>query len=124
MICLDTNYLVRVLIPGTLEAAQVEGWLGGEKKLFAASIAWYEFRCGPVTPAEVELVRSILTGGILPFDEAQAAEAARLYNAAKRIRRLRVDAMIAATAKIANTRLATGNPTDFEPFLSHGLLLV
>jgi predicted nucleic acid-binding protein len=70
------------------------------------------------------LIRSFLSGGIAAFEEIQAAEAARLFNAIGRIRRLRTDTMIAATAIVAGARLATSNMEDFRVFIPHGLKMV
>ncbi len=123
MICLDTNYLVRALVRETPEAAQVTTWLRDGETLFASSVAWFEFLCGPVTAQEVLLVRGLLTGGLLAFEDAQAAAAARLFNAAGRLRRLRVDAMIAACAMVGGCRLATSNRDDFSAFVPFGLVL-
>jgi predicted nucleic acid-binding protein len=123
MICLDTNYLVCTLIPGSLEAKAVGTWLRMGERLFAPSVAWYEFLCGPVTAEEVRLVRRFLAGGVIAFEEAQAATAARLFNAVGRTRRFRVDAMIAACAIEAGCRLATSNRADFTVFVPHGLVL-
>ncbi len=124
MICLDTNYLVCSLVPGTSEAALVEEWLRNGQKLFAPSVAWYEFLCGPVNADEVLLVRAILTGGLIPFEDAHAEAASRLFNATGRMRRLRVDAMIASSAMVAGCRLATSNLGDFRVFVPFGLALV
>jgi predicted nucleic acid-binding protein len=60
----------------------------------------------------------------LAFEEAQAATAARLFNAAGRARPLRVDAMVAACAIEAGCRSATSNRSDFNRFTSCGLVLV
>jgi predicted nucleic acid-binding protein len=84
--------------------------------------AWFEFLCGPVTPAQISTIRAFLTE-IVVFDEPQAREAARLFNAVGRKRHLRVDAMIAGTASAVGAALATGNRADFAPFVAHGLLL-
>jgi len=124
MICLDTNYLVCSLVPGTHEAAAMARWLQRGENLFAPSVAWYEFLCGPVTPDEIRLVRSLLKGGLIPFEDAHAAAAAKLFNATGRIRRLRLDAMIAASAMVAGCRLATSNIADFKVFVPFGLTLV
>ena len=123
MICLDTNYLVCALVSGTQEAKAIESWLRRGEKLFAPSVAWYEFLCGPVTTEEIRLVRSLLAGGIIAFEEAQAATAARLFNAVGRARRPRVDSMIAASALDAGCRLATSNLADFKVFVPFGLVL-
>lgn len=123
MICLDCNYLIKVLLPGSAEATSVYGWLRQGVKLSASSVAWYEFVCGPVKSAEITLVRSLLTGGVLPFGDNEALEAARLFNAVQRSRRFRVDAMIAVTAMVFGAELATDNTADFEAFVPHGLKL-
>jgi predicted nucleic acid-binding protein len=124
MICLDTNYLIRMLIPDTVESKRVKKWLKQGETLSTSSIAWYEFLCGPVGEAEIQTVRVCLQGGIVPFEEAQITEAARLYNATGRSRRLRVDAMIAACAVTANIPLATDNRDDFCAFVKYGLILM
>ncbi len=123
MICLDTNYLIRCLEPGSEEAECIMAWYGRGERLVAPMPAWYEFLCGPVTLEQEEIMRAFLAE-VIPFAEAQAREASRLFNAVGRKRGLRVDAMIAATALVAGARLATGNQHDFTPFLAHGLELV
>ena len=124
MICLDTNYLILMLIPETAEARRVKKWLKQGEKLTTSAIAWYEFLCGPVGEEEIQIVWDCLQGGLIPFEEAQIMEAARLFNAAGRARRLKVDAMIAACAVTANIPLATDNQDDFSAFVGHGLLLM
>ncbi len=124
MILLDTNYLIRSLIAGTPEAERVDAWLDDAEPLCTAGVCWYEFHSGPVDEEAVSIIRGILYERILPFTDETAVEAARLFNAAGRPRRLRVDAMIAATALLANARLATGNTEDFRLFAAEGLELV
>ena len=68
-------------------------------------------------------MRAFLTT-IVPFGEAEAMEAARLFNAVDRKRSLSVDSMIAGTASAVKARLATLNRADFEPFVPHGLQLL
>jgi predicted nucleic acid-binding protein len=124
MICLDTNYLIRGLMKGAPESAQLIRWYQSGEVLLSAAPAWYEFLCGPVTELQIKAIRAFLSGGISAFEELQATEAARLFNRIGRIRRLRVDAMIAATAVVAGASLATSNTEDFKVFLPHGLKLV
>jgi hypothetical protein len=40
------------------------------------------------------------------------------------MRRLRVDAIVAATSMVAGASRATGNKRDFLPFVEHGLKLI
>ena len=124
VILLDTNYLIRLLVEGTLEAGEVDHWIDAGIELCTSAIVWYEFLSGPVDPAGIEVVRQTIHSRVLPFGEAEAAEAARLFNGAGRRRSLRVDAMIAATAILSEAELATENSEDFEPFDSLGLRLI
>ena len=123
MILLDTNYLIRGLLTDSDESATIARWLTTGERLITSAVVWYEFQCGPVSPDQIEFMRGLLTDGVRPFDAATAAEAARLFNATGRIRALRVDSMIAASAILANAPIATSNRQDFAPFLPHGLQL-
>ena len=124
MICLDTNYLVRGLVRGTRESDKLIRWHQVGEVLSSAAPAWYEFLCGPVAEPQIRVMRAFLSGGVISFEEVQAIEAARLFNVIGRVRRLRIDAMIAATAILADARLATSNKDDFKMFVPHGLKLV
>lgn len=123
MICLDTNYLIRALIPETSEALAMVEWLRSGVLLCIPAVAWYEFLCGS-TEEEERLAFAMLKGGILPFTPTGAQVAASGFRSLNKPRRLRVDAMIAATAILAKAPLATNNRDDFEPFLAHGLELI
>jgi predicted nucleic acid-binding protein len=123
-ICLDTNYLVRGLLEGAQESAELVQWRQRGETVLSAAPAWYEFLCGPVNDRQIRIIRAFLSGGIVAFEETQAAEAARLFNAIGRIRRLRTDTMIAATAIVAGATLATSNKEDFKVFIPHGLNIV
>jgi predicted nucleic acid-binding protein len=123
LILLDTNYLIGLLVPGSIEASSVKTWFKGNQ-LCTSVIVWYEFLCGPVGPKEVDLVENLLQGRIFPFTPEQAAKASELFNQAGRPRRLRVDSMIAAAAIDQNAELATANLGDFSVFTESGLRLV
>ena len=123
MICLDTNYLIRGVTAGTVEAAELVAWIEAGEILITPMPAWFEFICGPVTDEQTETMRAFLTT-IVPFGEAEAKEGARLFNAIDRKRSLRIDSMIAGTASAAKARLATMNRADFKPFVPHGLQLL
>lgn len=124
MILLDTNYLIRMLVRGSSEALAVAEWLRGGEDLCTATIAWYEFLAGPIDDEAKSLVRRLVKGRILPFTEQSALLSAKLFNQTGRLRRLRVDAMIAAVAIEAGATLATANLNDFEPFQQQGLVLM
>ncbi len=123
MICLDTNFLIRALVPNTAQAVQVSQWLKQRTPLMMSTIAWYEFWFGPLALKDHQMAKLILTGVLLPFGPEQAVESARLFIAAGRKRGIRVDAMIAATAILAQMPLATENRDDFKVFLPLGLRL-
>ncbi len=124
MILLDTNYLIRTLVPETQEALRIIDWIQTGEVLCTSGIAWYEFLCGPVNDEGIIVVYSLLEERVLPFTADQSAEAARLFNKSGRKRNLRVDAMIASAAIINNAKLATENISDFTHFISLGLQLV
>jgi predicted nucleic acid-binding protein len=123
VICLDTNYLILGLVRNSRESRQLLGWREAGQRLVAPALVWFEFRCGPVTAAQVDTMRAFVSE-IIPFGEPQAEAAAMLFNVAARKRSTRVDAMIAGTALVANAALATNNRGDFQPFVSSGLRLV
>ena len=122
MICLDTNYLIRGLVPGSREGQELTAWIQSGETLVTPMLAWYEFLCGPVTTMQIQTIRAFLHE-LLLFDESQATAAAGLFNAAGRKRAHRVDAMIAATAITAGASLATNNRNDFSAFTGNGLRL-
>ena len=123
MICLDTNYLIMGLAPGSDESRRLIAWARAGEALIAPAVVWYEFLCGPVTAAQIAVARAFLQE-IVAIDERCAIEAARLFNIAGRTRRLRVDALIAGTAIALNASLATRNRADFQLFVAHGLQLI
>jgi predicted nucleic acid-binding protein len=67
---------------------------------------------------------AVLQSRIVPFGEPEAALAARLFNDTGRRRGSRFDCLIAATAILAQAKIATLNASDFKVFASHGLRLV
>lgn len=123
MILLDTNYLIRALVPDSPESSRIRAWIGEGEALCTTTVVWYEFLCGPVDDEAVDLVRAILDDRVLPFTADQATEAARLFNASGRRRHLRVDAMIASAAIVTGSALATDNAEDFSVFTALGLEL-
>ena len=123
VICLDTNYLILGLVEGSRESRALASWLGSGERLMVPTLVWFEFLCGPVTAAQIQTMRAFLHE-LVPFDESQAIAAADLFNAAARKRSTRIDAMIAATAIVANAALATNNRDAFRPFRESGLRLV
>ena len=122
MIHLDTSFLIRALLRDTREAARLHGWLRDGEPVAISSIAWAEFLCGPLSPAETDAVARLL-GDCVPFAGPDAALAARLFNQSGRRRGSLTDCMIAAVALGADAALATANPGDFAPLSDAGLSL-
>ena len=56
MICLDTNYLIRALIPGTPDARNLMRWIAKSEPIILPAVAWYEFLCGSTEEEEEQLV--------------------------------------------------------------------
>lgn len=123
MIHLDTNYLIGLLVKGSSQSADVDGWLTGGELLAASAIAWTEFLNGPVTPAEISRANAVLQSRIVSFGQPEAALAAELFNKTGRRRGSRFDCLIAATAILAQAEVATINQSDFKVFVPHGLKL-
>ncbi len=122
MICLDTNYLILGLVPGSRESRELTAWFTSGETLVTPMLAWFEFLCGPVTAVQIQTMRAFLHD-LLPFGESHASAAAGLFNVGGRKRTGRVDAMIAATAIVAGAALATNNQHDFSAFKGSGLRL-
>lgn len=120
---LDTSYLIRALVPGSLEALQMREWIRSGFTLAASTIVWGEFLCGPVGEEERVLAGRILRR-IVPLDIDEAATAARLFNRTGRQRGSFQDCLVAATALEAEARLATTDAVDFARFRSEGLRLL
>jgi len=123
MIHLDTNYLIGLLVKGSSQAVEVDGWLAGGELLAASAIAWTAFLNGPVTPAEMIRANAVLQSRIVPFGQPEAGLAAELLNKTGRRRGSRFDCLIAATAILAQAEVATVNQSDFKVFVAHGLKL-
>lgn len=123
MIHLDTNYLIGLLVKGSTQATEVEGWLATGERLAASALAWTEFLNGPVTAREISRVEAVLESRIVPFGRPEAVSAADLFNKTGRRRGSRFDCLIAATALLGDAALATANYDDFQLFVPFGLKL-
>ena len=123
MIHLDTNVLIALPVLARQRHSLALS-IGRGEPVATSSLAWFEYLCGPVDDAEPQLVRAAIGGHIVNIDEANAEQAAVLFNHAGRRRRLRTDCLIAATAMVAGAELATYNADDFTPFTKHGLTLL
>jgi predicted nucleic acid-binding protein len=123
MIHLDTNYLIGLAVAGSPEAQQVDQWLVAGETMATSAIAWTEFLNGPVTPSEISQVKAVLQSRIVPFAQPEAVLASDLFNRTGRRRGSRFDCLIAATAILAQSGVATVNESDFRAFVPFGLRL-
>ena len=122
MIHLDTSFLIRMLKRGSPEARFVEA-ADPDEPVVVSAIAWAEFLCGPIEPAEEELALRIVDGSCdLTFEHTGIA--ARLFNESGCRRSSLSECLIAAVAIHDDARLATANLADFRRFASAGLKLV
>ena len=113
MIHLDTSFLIRALVPGSPEDAQLRDWLSDETPLAINAVAWAEFLCGPLGADDLSLAAAVV-GEAVPLTADHAVKAAELFNAAGRKRGTFVDCLIASVAIDEDARLATTNPKDFK----------
>jgi len=120
---LDTSFLIRALSSGSAEDRRLRLWLRDGAVLAVSAICWAEFLCGPVGEEALDLAARLL-GQPLPFEAADAAMAAHLFNLAGRRRGSLTDCMLAATAVAAGARLATSDAADFRRFEPAGLAIV
>lgn len=122
MIHLDTNFLIDALVPGSVQEAQLVGWLGAGETLGISALAWGEFLCGPLSPTAEALARSFFPDAEA-LERADAEKAAALFNLTGRRSKSYADCCIAAVAIRAQAPLATSNRDDFTPMVPHGLVL-
>ena len=123
MIHLDSNLLIALADAADPHRPAALRLMRSLPQVAVSSLAWWEFECGPVSAEGLAIVRIMLPGGIISFEETHAAEAARLFKAVGRSRRYEFDSLIAAAAILAGAELATVNRSDFQPFVPHGLKL-
>ena len=119
---LDTSFLIRALIPGSLENQKLRDWLDSGDTVVISTVAWAEFLCGPLTDDELGLVARIV-GAPQDFTAEHAAIAADLFNTSGRRRGTMMDCMIAAVALGDGSQFATANDGDFRRFAEQGLRL-
>lgn len=123
MIHLDTNLLIALIHRFDVHHATATRIIAGPGPFATSTVAWMEFHSRPVHPRDIAASKSVLNGGIAPFDEAAATLAGNLYHLTGSKRRTRLDTMIAATAILSGAWLATVNREDFSVFVPHGLKL-
>ncbi|MXY68533.1 MAG: type II toxin-antitoxin system VapC family toxin [Acidobacteriia bacterium] len=122
MIHLDTSFLIRMLKRGSPEARFLEA-ADPDEPVVVSAIAWAEFLCGPIEPAEEGLALRIVDGH-RDLTLEHAGITARLFNESGRRRSSPSDCLIAAVAIHDDARLATASLADFRRFASAGLKLV
>lgn len=123
MIQLDTNLLIAATDSGHPHAPQVARLVSEKQPLACSSFAWLEFSSKPAPTTAVQLLLALLTGKIIPFTQAHAEFAGKLFQITGNQRKLRFDCCIAAVAILSGQQLATANLNDFNPFIPHGLTL-
>jgi predicted nucleic acid-binding protein len=123
VIHLDTNCLVALTTVHSPSRPRLLVWLQAGEQFATSAVAWSEFLNGPVPPPDVQSATNMIQGRIIPFDVAEAAVAAELFNRTGRRRGSTPDCFIAATAICARAPLATDNRKDFVRFVPFGLQL-
>jgi len=123
MIHLDTNLLIAAIDSVHPHHALAVRALRSGQPVAADSVAWTEFCSKPVPAARIQALRILLNARILPYAEAEAELAGRLFQLPGTTRAQRLDTMIAASAILAGAALATASAADYAPFVPHGLKL-
>ncbi|MCU0248021.1 MAG: type II toxin-antitoxin system VapC family toxin [Bryobacter sp.] len=114
MILLDTSALVGSLAGGQSHMAELQQLVLSQEELAVSSIVLYEFWRGPRQEEEIERQQLIFPEDTaLPFTEAEASIAAKLFREVRRARVRQMDLAIAATAIVHGAGLWTLNPRDF-----------
>lgn len=121
VIHLDTSFLIRMLDPESREARLIET-IDPDESIVVSALAWAEFLCGPIEPAEQDLAAQIVDS-YRDFTVEHSGIAARLFNESGRRRNSLPDCIIAAAAIHDGARLATANLADFRRFRAAGLEL-
>ncbi len=109
MICLDANFLIGGVIETRPESRHLLAWVEAGETFCTAAPAWYEFLCGPVSPAQVHAMLAFLTEGIIAFEESQARPPPVFSMRSSVPAACGWTPMIAATAITQRARLATLN---------------
>lgn len=122
MIHFDTNFLIQATEEGSVAHVSFRKWFGQGERFEISSIAWAEYLCGPLDEKGENFARKICPSPE-EFLPADAELAAKLFNQTGRRSRSLSDCMIAAVAIRCGAKLATINVSDFQPFVSHGLIL-
>lgn len=122
MIHLDTSFLIRALIRGTPEDLALRRWIKAGESLAISTVAWAEFRCGPLQQLELAAAAAIVDRH-REFTRDDAETAARLYNESGRRRGSLMDCMIAAVALADGAAVATSNTPDFQRLGELGVTL-
>lgn len=115
MIVLDTSLLIDALSGSRRSAAALRRAIERGERLLLPSLVLYEWLRGPRLEEELTAQQALLPSEeALPFGEAEAAAAARLYGRVARPRGRELDLAIAAHAVVRQARIWTLNPADFE----------
>jgi predicted nucleic acid-binding protein len=115
LIFLDTSLLVDALASPRRSLPEVMRVLDRGERLFLCTMVTYEWLRGPRTSQELSAQESILpSASAIPFENADAEIAAKLYRSVRRARTREADLAIAACAIRHKARLWTLNAVDFE----------
>jgi predicted nucleic acid-binding protein len=100
----------------------LRGWLGAGETVGLSAMTWAEFLCGPFNPGDEALTQTLLPL-IEPLTPEDSKKGAELFNATGRRSRPLADCLITAVALCLGAQVATGNLSDFQPFVAYGLVL-
>jgi predicted nucleic acid-binding protein len=115
VIALDTSVLIDALTGRCRSAPALREAIVEGRRLLLPSLVLYEWLRGPRDRHELSAQAALVPNeSALPFGDAEATLAARLYSELPRARGREIDLAIAATAMTHGASLWTLNPRDFE----------
>ena len=123
MIHIDTNLLIASIDPSHEHAKLWPRLLAAGDSFAVSAVAWTEFRSFLIPDQQLLALDRLLGGGVLAYERNHAELAGELFRRTNAKRKNRLDTMIAATAILAGSELATANQADFKSFVSFGLKL-
>jgi predicted nucleic acid-binding protein len=112
---IDTSALIDSLTGSKRAAPVLRTLIGSGERILLPAIVLYEWLRGPRLPEEIAAQEALFPReSAIPFGQAEASEAARIYRAVARPRGREIDLAIAATAIVRESQLWTLNPEDFR----------
>jgi predicted nucleic acid-binding protein len=115
MTIIDTSALIDSLSGAKRSAPVLRTLIHNGERILLPTIVLYEWLRGPRLPEEIVAQEALFPRqSAIPFGQAEASEAARMYRIVARPRGRELDLAIAATAIVREAQLWTLDADDFR----------